>query len=264
MKKHQKILLILTILLILLSGIIVYAQTQISSTENVEVVTNAMLNSSSEILNTLNSNSSISKTDVIYDELRQENIYKISNEKYTINLDESNNLIGIYSTSINEITARTASTKDSVQSMIINKYNDLNLPSEYELVYLEKFDDQIWQANFEKNYNGVYNKYESVKVFFIPENDEIVALTVFNEGSDSSTVTVSQEQAISTATTSLNIDSSDIVSASLSMEKANNYYDESSTDTSVHTSWVLQTADNNFVYVDASDNTIIGGDCINE
>ena len=48
------------------------------------------------------------------------------------------------------------------------------------------------------------------------------------------------------------------------MEKANNYYDSQNADTSIHPSWVLQMSDNSIVYVDATNNNVIGGDCINE
>ena len=121
----------------------------------------------------------------------------------------------------------------------------------------EKYDDEIWQANFEKNYNGIYNKYESVKVYFIPENDEIVALTVFNEAPTNSSVTISEEDAILTAANSLDVSSSEIVSATLSMEK-------SESDESIHPSWVVQASNNSIVFVDANNNAVIGGDSINE
>ena len=223
-----------------------------------------MKNVSLDVLQKLNSSDSILSTDVVYDKLREKDLYRINTENYMIDLDSSNNLVGIYSMSTNPVSTTSVANKDDARKIIENKYKELNLPADYELSYLEKFDEEIWEADFEKNYNGVYNKYESVKVFFIPANNEIVALTIFNDGHDDSAVTVSKDDAILSAAKELGIDSSEIVSASLSMEKANNYYDESNTDKSVHTSWVIQSADNSIVFVDATDNTVIGGDCINE
>ena len=265
MKNTKKIILLSAILLVLTAAI-VYAQSSVSSEVKAEVkaVSAEMLDKSSDILSILNTETSISDSKVKYDKLRNENVYEIENSKYSINLDSSNNLIGIYSKGINPLKVKSGSNKDFAREVIMNKYNELNLPTEYELVYLEKLDDEIWEADFQKNYNGIYNKYEAVKTFFIPENDEIVTLTVFNEGNDASDVQVTKDDAIMTATNSLNINSSEIVSASLSMEKANNFYDETNTDSSIHTSWVLQTSDNSIVYVDATENNIIGGDCINE
>ncbi len=264
MKLKKKVILISFVLIVLLTSVIVYATTSSAPTEKTKVVTSEMKNISLDILKTLNSTNSILSTNVVYDDIREKDLYRVCTEKYMIDLDASNNLVGIYCTNTSPVSTTTVATEEQARTMIENKYKELNLPSDYELSYLARFDDEIWQANFEKNYNGVYNKYESVKVFFIPENNEIVALTVFNEGHDDSPVSVSKEDAISSAAKNLGIDTSEIVSASLSMEKANNFYDKSNEDKSIHTSWVIQTSDNSIVYIDASDNNVIGGDCVNE
>ena len=72
------------------------------------------------------------------------------------------------------------------------------------------------------------------------------------------------EEATLTATENLGISSSDVVSATLTMEKANDYYDNSNQDTSIHPTWVIQSSDNSIIYIDAENNKVIGGDCINE
>lgn len=257
MKKNYKVLLVTFLAMLLLTSVIVYAQTTIPETEEKLSVSAEMVSKSSDILEELNSNSEITNTEVVYDQLQEKNLYKMSNSKYTINLDESNNLVGIYTKQTSPIKTKSLCDKNAAQEMITNKYNELGLPTEYELSYLEKYDDEIWQANFEKNYNGIYNKYESVKVFFIPENDEIVALTVFNEAPTSTSVQIDKEDAILSAAQNLNVETSNIVSASLSMEK-------SETDDTIHSSWVVQSSDNSIIYIDASNNTVIGGDSINE
>lgn len=262
MKKY-KIILIIASIIFLLATIIVYAQTSTPvASEEKQIVSAEMIDMSSSIFSKLDSTENISKTEVIKDKLTDKTLYQISNDKYSINLDSSNNLVGIYSKYINCEGISQKLDKTASQNYIVNKYSELALPSEYELIYLEQFDNEIWQANFEKNYNGIYNKYESVKVFFIPETDEIVALTVFNEKTNSSEVSVTKEDAILTASKNLGIDSSDIVSSEISIEKANTYYDQANSDSTPHTSWVLETKDNTFIYVDANSNSIIGGDCI--
>ena len=179
-------------------------------------------------------------------------------------MNTKNELVGIYSKNVTTTQSTSNANTSSAKEYVLNKYNELNLPTEYELTYLEKFDDLIWQANFEKNYNGIYNKYESVKMFFIPDSDEIVALTVFNESAKSSNVNISKEDAEMTAAQNLGIASSEIKSATLSMEKANKFYDNSNSDTAVHSTWVIQSSDDTIVYVDAENNNVIGGDHINE
>lgn len=264
MKRNIKILVLSSIVLILMA-VIVYAQTA-STAEKAEIkkVSSEMINESSNILSVLNSEDAISATKVKYDDLKERDVYEISNAKYSINLDSNKNLIGIYSKNISPVNARSSATRDTAREVIMNKYVELNLPSEYELVYLEKMDDIVWEADFQKNYNGIYNKYEAVKVMFIPENDEICALTVFNEGNDSAEVSVSAEDAIKTASETLNIDPSEIVSSELTMQKANKTFDKKNKDSSVHTSWVLEKSDKSLIYVDATENNVIGGDLVNE
>lgn len=264
--KNTKKIILLSAILLLLTAAIVYAQSTNASVQKTDkkTVSTEMINKSSEILSKLDSNTQVSSSKVKFDKFKNEDIYEIENSKYSIDLDSSNNLLGIYSKGTSPLKVKSTFDKNQAREVIVNKYTELNLPSEYDLVYLEKIDDEIWEADFQKNYNGIYNKYEAVKTFFIPENNEIVSLTVFNEGHDDSSATVSKNDAIMTAANSLNIDSSEIVSAELSMEKANDFYDETNSDTSIHTSWVLQSTDNSIVFVDAAENTVIGGDCINE
>lgn len=264
MKKKIEILIILAVLLASITATIVYASVSSSEVETIKTVSTASMSKSSEIFEKLDTNSNNVNSKVVYDELTKENLYEFENTKYFVNMNTKNELVGIYSKNVTATQTTSNVNNQTAKEYVLNKYTELNLPTEYELTYLEKFDDLIWQANFEKNYNGIYNKYESVKMFFIPDSDEIVALTVFNEGASSSTVTVSKEDAEMTAAQNLGIDSSNIKSATLSMEKANKFYDNSNSDTAVHSTWVIQSADDTIVYVDAENNTVIGGDHINE
>lgn len=264
MKKKIEILIILAILLASITATIVYASVSSTELETVKIVSTASISKSSDIFEKLDTNSSNVISKVVYDELKKANIYEFENEKYFVNMDTKNDLVGIYSKNVTTTQTTSNANNQTAKEYVLNKYKELNLPTEYELTYLEKFDDLIWQANFEKNYNGIYNKYESVKMFFIPDSDEIVALTVFNESAKSSNVSINKEDAEMTAAQNLGIDSSEIKSATLSMEKANKFYDNSNSDTTVHSTWVIQSSDDTIVYVDAENNNVIGGDHINE
>lgn len=265
MKKKIEILIIATVLLASITATLVYASVSSSSeVETIKTVSTSSISKSSEIFEKLDTNSDNVNSKVVYDELKKENLYEFENAKYFVNMNTKNELVGIYSKTVTTTQTTSNVNTSSAKEYVLNKYTELNLPAEYELTYLEKFDDLIWQANFEKNYNGIYNKYESVKMFFIPDSDEIVALTVFNESAASSAVAVSKEDAETTAAKNLGIDSSNIKSATLSMEKANKFYDNSNSDTTVHSTWVIQSSDDTIVYVDAENNNVIGGDHINE
>ena len=264
MKKNIKISLITGSLIFLTAAIVYAATTTVPEKNTAPTVSEASISKSSELLNILDSNSSNLKTSVKYDELQDKTLYEIGNVKYFIDMDTNNNLVGIYSKSLSTAQETSTLNNDQAKEYILNKYNELNLPKEYELNYVEKYDDLIWQANFEKNYDGIYNKYESVKVFFIPDTDEIVALTVFNEPAKSSEISVSEEEATLTAAEKLDLSTDEIVSAELTMEKSNTFYDESNSNSSIHSTWVITASDNSIIYIDAETNEVIGGDSINE
>ena len=253
MKKNIKIILI-SALLILLAVAIVYA-TNVTTPESdmSHKVSPASISLSSDVLAKLGSDTSNLKSKVVYDELQSKTIYEIENSKYFIDMDTNNNLVGIHSKAISTTLKASNSTYDMARECITQKYKQLDLPGNYELNYLEKYDDLIWQANFEKNYNGVYNKYESVKVYFIPDSDEIVALGVFRDAPATTDVQISEEMAVQTASKD---NQSEIVSTTLGMEKAD--------DNKIHSAYTITYSDNNIVYVDAESNQIIGGDTINE
>lgn len=264
MKRNVKIL-VLTSILLILTAVCAFAMTALP-TEKVEerMVSDEMINASTDILSKLNQTESITDTKVKYNQLKDEYIYEVSDSKYNIDFDANNNLVGIYSKSISPVTARVAATKDFAREVIMEKYKELNLPAEYELVYLEPAFNGLWEADFQKNYNGIYNKYEAVKTYFLPENSEICALTVFNEGHGLADVAVSSEQAIQSAIETLEIDPSEIVSSELTMEKANKTFDRKNKDKSVHTVWKLEKADHSTIFIDATENQVIGGDFVNE
>ena len=253
MKKNIKIAAI-AVLLIILAAAIAYAA-NMSTGEPIDEmhVSTVSIEKSSSLLNLLGSDSQNLKTKVVYDELKNKDIYRIEDAKYSIYMDTNNKLVGIHARSLSTDLQESSFSEEEAGQYIVAKYNELNLPSDYEFDYITKFDDLIWQANFEKNYGGVYNKYESVKVFFIPDSDEIVALGVFYDAPKSTGVRIAQDAAIQTAS---NKNSSEVVKAELSMEKAD--------DNNIHSAWVITYSDNEIIYVDAESNEIIGGDTINE
>ena len=104
--------------------------------------------------------------------------------------------------------------------------------------------------------------YEAVKVFFTPENNEINALTVFDEPYENETTQITTGEAKEIVSNELNIDSK-IVSEELTIIRPNDYF-ENSTDKNLHKDWILTTENDEYIYVDAIDGDVIGGDCINE
>ena len=194
--------------------------------------------------------------------MTNKNLAQIYTDNYIVSLDSSSKeLVGLYQRYA-KYNLNTTEDKNIAENFINSKYSEMNLPSDYKLVYLEKFDDYVWEADYQKEYNGVYNMYEAVKVFFNPENKEIVALTIFNEKyTDTSSEAISEESAINSAST---VSDEKIVNSELTLIKSNNYYDKENNDKSIHKAWVLTTEKENKIYVDSASGEIIGGDGFND
>lgn len=267
MKKYQKITILLATILSLVVSI-VYAASDTSSEVQQEaetLTTTAVAAKVESVLSPITEDDEIKTISTFTDEKRNQSICQVTTEDYTVSLDSSSKaLIGIYQKEA-KYNVNTTTDKNIAENYIKSKYSAMNLPSEYDLVYLEKFDDYVWEANFQKEYNGLYNMYESVKVFFNPENDEIVALTVFDEEyTETSSTTITQENATLSATNSLDINSESIKDSELTLIKANTYFDQNNNDTSIHKAWVLTTNEEESIFVDAATGEIIGGDSLND
>ena len=263
MKKYLLITLLLCFIALFSVVNIVNANLEITEEQTQQAISSLVSFNSSEFLSAVDSNDEILSITQETDEINNTNFYKVETEDYLLTLDlDTKEVTGLYEKEASANFTRSATDSDA-ESFITSKYEELNLPEDYDLVYLEKFDDYTWEANFQKKYGDVYNMYESVKVFFIPEKEEIVALTVFDEPYTNETNTsISSEEAKETATEELNLNSN-IVSEELTIIKGNDYF-ESSSDNDLHKAWILTTEDDEYIYVDASNGAIIGGDCINE
>lgn len=266
MKKYQKITILLVAILALVASI-VYAASENSATlekEAEELTKTAVSAKVQTILEPITKNQAVKNVEEYTDKLTEEKMYRVFTQDYIVSLNSSSKeLVGIYGKEP-KYNINTTTDKSIAQNFITGKYSQMNLPSEYKLVYLEKFDDYVWEADFQKEYNGVYNMYEAVKVFFNPENQEIVALTVFDEPyTANEEAKLDSETATETATNSLNIEKETIKDSELTLIKANNYYGNNN-DKSIHKAWVLTTNEEDKIFVDAATGKIIGGDSFND
>ena len=130
-------------------------------------------------------------------------------------------------------------------------------------------DDSLWEADFSKKYGDIYNKYESVKIFFSPDTQEIAALTIFNEKAEESstlarTASLTADNAKNVATTNLNITDDKILDVYQGFERANGFYSNEELDLSkkVYNVWIVKYLTENTTatcYIDINSGDIIGG-----
>ena len=156
-------------------------------------ITTKEINKVNEILNILNSISlnndsksversyDIKEYTLETDNLKNLDYWNIETDKYYIHLGTENSEIeGIYNKDMSANIAEDIS-EENAREIIQNIYEQLELPIEYELCFMEKADDYTWEADFQAKVDGVYNPYDAVKVFFNPTTKEIISLTRFNQ-----------------------------------------------------------------------------------
>lgn len=104
--------------------------------------------------------------------------------------------------SLEDVPSITSFDKNICISKVNELYKNLNLPEDYDLVYTEKFDNQLVELDYQKKYGDSYSKYEAVKILYSPSLEKIIILKVFNlkyENSVQKSVNISKEEAIKLA-----------------------------------------------------------------
>ncbi len=148
-------------------------------------------------------------------------------------------------------------------------YNQLKAPSDYQLISVTNEDSDYWSALWEKEVvPGVLSGYESVKIVFSSDNGRLRLYHWFNKAPNSTQVTLTQEQAINIASSTVGPRGfKDIVEAKLNVIQPNYYWTEggpySKADYTT-LAWTVKFSNgqnkNALVWVDAQDGSILGGD----
>lgn len=194
----------------------------------------------------------------------------ISNNEATIKID---NQTGDLITYINNKETFTVNSLDdtTVKEKAIKIFNNLNnvYKDSYELIYLEKFDDEIWRAGFAKKYDDLVNQAENIKFSFCPETEEIVTLVINNADFDNNEIVLTENDARNIAQPYLNKSIANNMNIKIEIVKPNYFYAEVSEDDSVYTNVnrtrraYVCTFDNEAeskVFIDCTTGEIIGGD----
>ena len=100
-----------------------------------------------------------SEIKLFHDNTINEDYYDIVTSNYTISMDKNSKLRAFSDDTFN-YDLQTTSDKSIAKTFITNFYNNLDISHDYELEYLERFDDSMWEANFVKKSDGLYNYYD--------------------------------------------------------------------------------------------------------
>lgn len=227
--------------------------------EDINVSTKVFTNENSTIKNFSNNADS-----------RQETV--ISNDKAIIKLNSNTGELISYINSDTNLVNNTLNDTEIKEKAIkiFNKINNID-KSNYEMTYVEKFDDEIWRAGFAKKYDGIINPGESIKFSFCPETEEIVTLSINKITYDNNQVVLTENDARNIAQPYLDKSIANNMSVSIEIVRPNYFYSEVSNDDSVYANIertrkaYVCTFDNEAeskVYVDCTTGEVIGGDMI--
>jgi len=263
MKKYVITTVLFSIVALITGSLIAKANLEVPESEASDAIEAIVSFESSKFLNSMNLDNKIVSIDEKTNSFSKEKFYTVETKTSMLKVDSTTHSVTSYLVKQVNCNFKKSSSKEDAKRMILSKYEELGLPEEYDLVYLEEFDDYCWEADFQKKYDNVYNMYEAVKIFFVPETEEIISLNKFNEEyKETKDEIITAEIAKEIAKTVLDSNKK-ISDTKLTIIKGNSYFKENS-DTSLHKAYVVQTSDEEYVYVDAVSGEIIGGDIINE
>lgn len=249
------------------------------SISNSKAVTNdnAVLNKANEYLENINvdsttfttQNSTIQKFNNAL-ESKQELV--ISNEKATIKIDSQTGELLSFVNNKNNFTVNTLSDT-AIQQKAIEIFNNLdNIDKEnYKLLYVEKFDDEIWRAGFGKKYGDLINSAESVKFSFCPQTSEIVTLAVNRIEFDDNKIVISENDARRIAQPYLNKSIATNMDIKVEIVNPNYFYEEASDDGSIYANinrtrrayiCTFNNESKSQVFIDCTTGEVIGGNMI--
>ena len=144
------------------------------------------------------------------DFFEQENIWRMSSDKVTLNIDGKTGKIKSiqiptcnytipYNYGIDRIEAR------KVAKELLEKYKTKDDNGEYVLVKLTRNmgtdkDSYIWYADFYRKHGDLLNPYEHIHIGWIPTINELYSLTIENNNYENNEEKISKEDAIRIAT----------------------------------------------------------------
>lgn len=220
--------------------------------------------------------------------------YIDTENKISVNLDSTGKLLSFSDWSVDDTKVPSTANREQVEKIIKEMYLKLGYKDgEYELSSLEKNkiseDANIWQADFCKKYDGIYNPYQCIRISIISEVNHLLMLNIFDYEFENNPIIISQEDATQIAKEKAiqlrndkiikNIDTKlDIKKMNSYVYSREQYNNETSnindntfykTDDIIRKVWVVDiTYENNMFtdkdiyFVDCTTGEIIGGDSI--
>lgn len=152
----------------------------------------------------------------------------ITNKQYEVKIDAKNGkLVSYYDGMVDDTKKSTVKDKSEVKKIAIELYQKIAESNDYELKDFQKVNitesSCLWQADFCKKYDGVYNDYQCVRITFIPETKEVKTINIFDEEFDNNPIVITKDEAIGLIKNRLQGAEIKSINCELKIEKMNPY-----------------------------------------
>lgn len=299
MKKKGLLLLIIAIFIVIISTVIVFA----AESKNQKILTGEKINigegnssnikaqsslqkefSNNEIYSIADgfltnqvmnvSKTDINKADISYytNAIYSKDVVRLSDDNFTLEIDKNNGEIITYENKKQNFI-KCELDKDEILLKANEIFNNLDIKDKdnYQLIYLEEFDEEIWRVGFAKKYeDNLINNGESVKFSFAPQTKEIVTLAINAKKYDNNSILITQEEALKIAKKAVSDNIKDFkITTKIEIVVPNYRYYENDLESGqiykeinvMRKAYVCEFADEfkTQVYVDCSTGEIIGG-----
>ena len=162
------------------------------------------------------------------------NWYIDTDNKLGISIEsETGKLKQISDWSIDDTKIASTVTKQEAENVAKELYYKLGYKEgEYEIASLKKNkiseDTNLWQVDFCKKYDDIYNYYQNIRMTFIPEVKQLTILTIFDYDYEDNPIVISQDEATKLAKAkSIDLGNSEDkikrINTTMSIEKMNAY-----------------------------------------
>lgn len=154
-------------------------------------------------------------------------------EKYRIEINALNgDFVSFSNDEFDDLEITAKSDKANAEKVLNEIKEYLNIPDDYKTAKLERHtiteDTCLWQADLCKEYDGVYNWYQDIRIIFVPEVSKIKLMRFFNYPFDNNEVILSAEDAIKVVMIENNYSDDEDLNVEFAIEQLNYNYTENS------------------------------------
>ena len=186
-------------------------------------------NKAIEFLDNINIEDEVIKTEYIKYPAINKIYWKITFSKgHIIEVNAQNSKIVSYlNSTFNDIEIKAKVNEEEAIQVSDKIYNLISSDKEYvlkEITKLSTTDNScLWQADYCKKYDGIFNDYQCIRIIFVPEVEQIKTINIFDEEFENNPIIITREEAEEIVKNKINNKTINLIKTELKIEKMNEY-----------------------------------------